>query len=168
MQTTIYATYSSPENANHAFVELLQRGANFFDLILLTRRSYQSTGSLTDDGRLDVPTRGPIELEHTSDVPLGIDTDMYPAEYRHPFSDGPGGIRLLDNLRQPGDLAACLRELGFHDEIARNIETTVLDGGAMLISRTPSGPVEDLQAWEALERCGGTILSPAQTNPYLG
>lgn len=163
MQNIIYATYRSPGEADQAFVELLQRGASILDLAIITQHTYQDNAG-TDDGRLDIS-------EPLFERGVGMIAPPEPghvAEPRDPFLDPPAGIRMLDNLHYPGDLAGCLSLLGFAEPAALDIETMVLRGGAFLILRIPSGPVNDMQAWEAVERYGGTVMAPAQSHPYLG
>ena len=138
MQNIIYAVYGSVEKAHQAFGELLQRGASLLDLVVITQATYQI------DARVE-------------DIPVSQD----------PFGVTPGGIRLLHSLRDAGDLADCLQDMGFGEQAAEAMERTVLEGGAAIILRVPSGALEVLQAWEAIESHGGTILTPIHNRPYL-
>jgi len=170
MQTTIYATFQSPDSADLAFVELLERGVSLLDVVVLTRLAYKEPEPGTEDGRLDISEHGQLEHGCADATPIPPEPfalgDVPPV--RDPFEQTEGGIRLLDNLTYPGDLAECLQKLGFTEHAAQTTERAMLDGGAILILRVPSGPVEELQAWEAIERFIGTIVVPTQRNPYLG
>jgi len=170
MQNTIYAKYRSQEMADQAFLELLQRGVNLLDLVVITRRTFQNPDFDTDDGRLSIYERQEVEQEPLPSVaslpPIPYDEALPPN--RDPFEVTPAGVRILDSLRYPGDLSECLHDLGFAHREAQDVENTVLNGGAALILRVPSGPVEEFQAWEAIERNGGAILNPIQSRPYLG
>jgi len=169
MQTTIYATYRAPEKADQAFVEFLERGASILDIVVLTKSAYRDAAAGTDDGRLDISEHG--LLEHGCMSAKSTSADSCSAENltatRDPFEEAEGGIRLLDNLSYPGDLKECLKKLGFAEQIAQDMEDAILEGGALLILRVPSGAVEDLQAWEVVGRYGGTIFSPVTNSAYL-
>ena len=170
MQKTIYAKYRSPEMADGAFMEFLQRGANLLDLVVITRSTFQDPDCKTDDGRLAVSERQ--ELGHEPFRPDVFIPQIPPEEeilnYRDPFEVTEDGICLLDRLKYPGDLVSCLQDLGFDTHSAQDAEASVLDGGAVLILRVPSGPVDEVQGWETIQRNGGTAMMPSGANPYLG
>jgi hypothetical protein len=170
MEKTLYAMYTSPANANDAFVELLQRGAGYMDILLITKRTYKDPAFDPDDEMLDVP--GTVQMPDMSPHSAGDPESIPPEEniplQSSPFGDIPGGMWLMDNLRYPGDLTACLRELGFARDLARDLETSVLQDGALLIMRAPSGPVDDNQGWQTMERHGGAVVAPRLGNPYVG
>jgi hypothetical protein len=170
MEKTLYATYDSPNRANQAFVELLQRGVSFMDVLLITQRTYVDPEFPSEDGRLNFP---PHDLLDSNSLESAFESPNFPPEEDiptrgDPFGDTPGGVWLLDTVRYPGDLTSCLKELGFDHQVARDVETVVLEGGAVLIMRVPSGPVDDIQGWQSMERHGGTIMAPRRGNPYLG
>jgi hypothetical protein len=165
MEKTLYATYDGPGTANDAFVELLQRGVSYMDVVLISKRTYRDPAFDADDGRLDVPES--VVLASDENAPVIPPEEDIPMR-KDPFGEIPGGMWLLDNMRYAGDLTTCLKELGFSRDLARDMETSVLQGGAILILRVPSGPVDDIQGWQAMERHGGTILTPRYNGPYLG
>jgi len=164
MQHTIYASYPTADKADLAFMELLQRGANLLDMTVVTRRAYDITAE-SDDGRLRADEHGCLASPPMppDDLPAG-----YSAVERDPFSPEPGGVQILDNLAYPGDLAECMKKLGFADQVADDAESAILQGGGLLLVRIPSGAVDETLAWEALERFGGDIVAPIHNNPYLG
>ena len=166
--TVKYATFHDPESANHAFIELLQRGAAAGDLIVITKRSYQDESIQTADGRLDV-TEGTAEDPKAEHVPESIPDRTAEALFgRSAQSDSTSGSgRILRGLRFPGDLAERLQVLGFEDLDSQSLESSVLQGGSLLILLTPSGPVEESQFGEVIELCGGTPLAQDR-GAYLG
>lgn len=170
METTLYATYENPSFANQAFVELLKRGASYMDVILVTKRTYIDTDLEAADGRLDVPPAALIEshvLQVSKDnANTKPESDI--TEKADPFGEKQGSVWLLESVRYPGDLTNCIIQLGFSDQSAREAETAILEGGAMLIVRVPSGTVDDIQGWRAMKDHGGKILTPKSGSPYLG
>jgi len=170
MEKTLYSIYASPSNANDAFVELLQRGVSYLDVVLITKRTYKDPAFDPDEEQLEVP--GTIDMLSFGQNPA-VDLESMPPEetlplQNDPFGDIPGGMWLLDRLRFPGDLTASLKDLGFARDLARDLEAGVLQDGALLILRVPSGPVDDIQGWQAMERHGGSIVAPRLGNPYVG
>lgn len=169
MAKTLYSTFHTPQKANETYAELLQRGASGGDVIAINRHSYKDPALDFEETIFELPE--PILL--VSEPAAEWETAGMPPEENipkrdDPIGDVPGAVWLLDNMVYPGNLAACLRELGFTREAARNIETNVLDGGALLVMRVPSGPLDDEQTWQVIERKGGTVVTPVSRNPYLG
>jgi len=170
MQTTIYATFETPYKADEAFLMLLEQGVSLLDMVVITRKAYKDQPLGESDGRLDVAEIG--QLEHgcltAVSTPRDPNDKAEMPTCRNPFEDEIGGIRLLENLAYPGDLTECLKKLGFKEEVARDAETSMLEGAALLIVRVPSGPVGDVQAWEIIERFDGIVLAPIHNSSYLG
>jgi len=186
MQNTIYATYASPERADLVFVQLLECGASLLDIVVITAKTYQGRFSEPKEREVTV-----MEIAESGDIAFDVDQtaresadaaktqpglDMLaldPTQYAKqaygwdPFEQTEDGICLLDQLSIPGDLASCLRNLGFSDLTAHQMETLVLNGGALLILRVPSGPVTDLQGMALVQQGDGDLRSPTESNPYM-
>jgi len=186
MQNTIYATYASPERADQVFVQLLECGASLLDIVVITTQNYQGRFSEPDDRPLTVQEiaetekiafdidQSARESADAAQTPPGIDMlALDPAQYAKqaygwdPFEQTDNGVCLLDQLSMPGDLASCLRNLGFSDLTARQMETVVLNGGAILILRVPSGSVTELQGVALIQQGDAELRSPTESNPYL-
>lgn len=166
MHSIIYATFRDSDKVDQAFVDLLQLGVDPQDLIVLTRRSYRDPALHVDGGLPGVTGHahsGPYVAED------GVSQDAQAEPGRHtPFADETGGIGIEDSLESEGDLTSRFIELGFGNQMAANLENTVIDGGAILIMRSPSGAIDDVQAWAVVERSGGTGLAQMRSGPYVG
>jgi hypothetical protein len=54
-----------------------------------------------------------------------------------------------------------LKELGVGDSISKALTEKVVAGGALLLAQTPSGSVDENQAWQVIEQCGGSGVHKA-------
>ncbi len=168
MQTVIYATFHDPAKVDQVALELLERGLDSQDLIVLTRGSFRDSTIHDDQGPLNL-----AEALEQLQIPEGssnIDPGAVDMEltFRDPFGGDDGGKGIDADLRSEGDLAQKLVALGFGEQMSQSLERTVLSGGALMIMRSPSGPVDDVQAWEIVERYGGTGLAQMRSGPFLG
>jgi len=160
MRQTVFATFENPKRANEAFIDLIQQGVSYMDAVVLTRKTYRdSTGDATD-GRLAPPDTLGEEAQVVAEPPTPADSD--------PFRDSKGGMWLIENMRYPGDLTECFKELGFSPELAHETETGLLAGGAIVVVRMPSGPVDEEFGSKILQRHEGAVLPVPKGNPYLG
>ncbi len=161
MQTTIYTTFRDSDQAGAAFDELLTQGASLLDVAVINEHAYQAPEIDTADGQMEHGCSGSEENPIDGEAPLEI------PECLDPFEDAPCGIHILDNLTYPGDLSNCLNVLGFARPVAQQMEATVLEGGALLILRLPSGSINEEVAIDVMEAFGGSTLTTSHFRPYL-
>ncbi len=166
MRTMIYAIFRNADVADCAFMELLENGASVLDFVIVTRSTYQNPKTETENWFLQTK----LEPEdYGSTFPYLPSIDEPGSELvKNPFSDTPEGTRLLDNLRNRGDLAANLRELGFDDDSSIEIEDAVLEGAAILMLRVPTAGLGEDQCRELIRKCGGTLSLTRLQHGYLG
>jgi hypothetical protein len=165
--TINYAMFKNPDQADQAYVDLLERGASPSDLIVITRSSYKDESARREDGRLQ-PSEEAIEPAPevpdftnamTAEALLGGHNTVH-------FS--PGRARIFESLRFPGDLANALKEIGFTYADAESIEASVLHGGGFLIVMTPSGSLDENQMGEVINQRGGQALTHSHGDAYAG
>lgn len=165
----IYSTFATLRDADQAYMDLLQLGANLQDLIVISRESFADPVLQIDDGTLGMAPRRPEFLyTHRTicDAP-DVFGDGSPPLRRSPFGDNPGDKGIASGLNYAGDLYERVLELGFSGETAQRLEGAILDGGAILIARVPSGPINDIQAWFLIERSSGVSLAQLPVGPYV-
>lgn len=167
MRTVILAMFEAPSEAEWAFLEILQIGANPRDVTVFALRTIENPGSPADDGRLSAAEDVPIH-EHAPGA-LPETPDLPPAEYLPTFVTPMGEVPAEEGEflqpEHPGDLIGRLKELGVGEAVAAVVRDVVMEGGAVLSVNTPTGGIDDFRAWEIIERCGGRGM--AVSGPYL-
>ncbi len=169
MEKFLYALYDTPDKADESCLELLNGGLEIADAVVVTREAYKDPALDFDENFFELPMPIMLFSEPSARTePIDIPVEETIPKRTDPFGDIPGSMWLLENLAYPGNLMSSLRELGFGREAARNIESSILDGGAMLVLRLAPGRRHDPNGLRTIERLGGTLISPRQRNPYVG